>query len=186
MGSPLDEAAQRMVRDSVPKGNHGSPERYHRSRFMDLIAIAAKKDSTLKLMVEKWGSISALERSKYTIDELAHLCGVDAGKVISAASGAAYEMGFGAASLIAMNNFPRVIEKSLESAEILGKEGARDRELLMRHGRFVPVPEGQTINIQNIASAKGGGTLESFEESMKRFGTPAKEEVIEAECTPSE
>lgn len=174
-----------MVREQIPEGHHGRGEIISRGKFMDLVSLASKKDASLAPMIEKWGSLSAVERAKFTIDELAHSCGLEAGKIISAASGAAYEMGFGAASLIAMNNLPWVVEKSLESAGVPGKEGARDRELLMKHGRFVPVPEGQTINIQNIATAKGGSGLESFEESMKRFGTPATE-VIDAECTPSE
>lgn len=181
-GTPLDEAAQKMLRGvGEPLKQNANFNVVFRSRFVDLISIASKKDSSLAPIAEQWGHLPVSARSSYTIDDLASFCGIEPTKLISAASGVAYELGFGTASLIAMSNLPRVIEASLDSAEIPGKEGAKDRELLMRHGRFVPVPEGQTINIQNIANAKSGGQLESFEESMKRFGTPA----VDVECIPT-
>lgn len=186
MGNPLDEAAGKIARENFGEMPNARAEIVLRSRFMDLISMAAKKDAILRPMMEKWARMNVVDRGKYTIDDLASSCEIEASKVISAASGAAYEMGFGAGSLIAMTSFPQVVEKTIESANILGKEGAKDRELLMRHARFVPVPEGSTINIQNIATNRNYSSLESFEDAMKRFGTPAEDEAIEAECTPSE
>lgn len=184
LGNPLDDAARGMVREQIDPNTAipGARRDYHeRARFMDLMVIAAKRDTIFEPLIKLWSSLNGTIRANYAIDEIVWACELDPAKVIAAASGIAYELGFGAGSLMAMTNLPEVVKASLESAQMPGKEGVRDRELIMRHAMFVPIPEGQTINIQNIASAKAGSGFESFEEAMKRADEAARTTVIDVE-----
>lgn len=185
LGNSLDELALSLVSSDVKTEGKQTRLLACRSRFMELLVPASRKDPNLALMLEKWSSMSVAGRNKYTIDELAYVCAVEPSRVVAAASVAAYDLGFNSGSIVAMSNFPKVIENTLASASIPGREGVKDRELLMRHARFVPVPDGQTINIQNIANARSTPSLESFEDAMKRFDK-ACEPTIEAECIPQE
>lgn len=184
MGKPLEDAAKVLVADEcasdprmkMPKHNH---TQVYKGKFMELIELASRRDQTLLPIVQAWKSISGGPRLKFTIDDIVFSCGLDPAKVIGAASAMAYEIGFSTSSLMAMNNLPRVISASIDSATQDGRWGAKDREMLMRHATFIPVPQGQTINIQNIASVRPPHGVESFEETMKRTDAIVEGEIIQ-------
>lgn len=74
--------------------------------------------------------------------------GLTTKRVLELITGACFEQSDSAANLIAKASKPKIIEATVESAMMLGHEGAQDRKMMHLHEGFVPVPKTSVVNVQ--------------------------------------
>lgn len=121
--------------------------------------------------LEFWDSQSDYVKNRWTLDQFAHHSNVPADKIFSVAAKAAFRYNADVSDMIAMASMPQIVETSVKSAKKqTGKNSFRDRELLMKHSGFVPVPQGSVINVNNsnqaIAAASSSAGVPDFSDTI--------------------
>ena len=142
-----------------------------RESFLVYARSAASAHPEIKPFLEHYDGITQYERQKYTLDVLAQQAGISPRILIEAVAGEAFEQGVNVANLIAAHHLPEVVRESVKVA--VTRKGVKDREMLMQHHGFLPVPKGTTINIQNIQRG-GMSDLPDFEQSVVSLGEAAR------------
>lgn len=141
-----------------------------RDMFVEYVRMGSKDNPEVIPFLELWDSQSPTTRSRSTFDQFAHLANVPADRVLSVAAGAAFRYNADISDMMAMASMPEVVKASIVSAKKQLKHSHKDRELLMKHSRFVPVPSGSTINIANMnqaaSSASANAGLPDFSQSV--------------------
>jgi len=143
-----------------------------KQEFMRLAVLAGQIEPELMCVVEDWEKLRVPAQQVTTIESLclareidpSHFCGVVVEAAVKFRDNATY--------LIAALNMPDVVEKSVKFAK--SKDGFKDREALMKHARFVPVPVGSHISVSAQAAAKANSEsdanaergLPTFERTM--------------------
>lgn len=121
--------------------------------------------------LELWDSQSLYIQNTWTLDQFAHLAGVAPDKIFGVAAKAAFKFNADVSDMIAMAAMPQIVETSVKSARKEGgRHSFRDRELLMKHSGFVPIPQGSIINIQNsnqsVANATANAGIPDFSDTI--------------------
>ena len=145
-----------------------------RESFLVYARSAAATHPEIKPFLDHYDGISKYEKQKYTLDVLAQQANISPRLLIEAVAGEAFEQGVNVANLIAAHHLPAVVSESVKVA--VTRKGVKDREMLMQHHGFLPVPKGTTVNVLAVAQAKGGlgESLPDFEQSVVSLGEAAR------------
>lgn len=126
--------------------------------FIEYARMASNDVPEICAFLEIWDQQTKYVRQKWTLDQFAHCANVPWPKLIGAVAAAAASYNADVSDLVAMTSMPEVIQASIDSAKDSGETSVRDRELLMKHGGFLPVPKGSVINIANSAQANAASS----------------------------
>ncbi len=145
--------------------------------FYDLARQALKNHPDIKPFLDHLDKQTPYHLYHTPLEKLVDDSGVERRLILEAVVGIAAELDYDISHLIASQQLPSVVEHSIKFAK--KTRGFRDRQLLMQHAGFVPVPSGSVININqriNGQSQRDAG-MDSFEDTMKRL----QETTVEAE-----
>ncbi len=135
-------------------------------RSLEYADHAAKDgDPQMQRLLKCYADLTARERQAVTLEHLCDLAGILPADFFGRIASIAYELGQHAANLIAGAHHPEVVATTIRNAKKPG--GFRDREALLKHSGFVPVPRGSRINIgfqTNIEAPARPASLRPFEE----------------------
>jgi hypothetical protein len=106
--------------------------------------------------IEKYDSISATDRSRVSIEEIAIAGGVEPLDLLAAATKALVIENQTVAAIIATTSHPKVVKKTISAA--LQDGGHRDREMIHTALGFLPTQKGSTFitNRIQVANFKDG------------------------------
>ena len=138
--------------------------------FMELARFAPEIDPNCAPVIEEWDRVAGNKKT-VSLDTICRVKGVDPFHFLGAVAEAAVKYRDNASVIIAALSLPNVIERSVKTA--LTKDGFKDREALMKHAGFLPVPSGNVfVNkvagvVQNAAREDGETpALPSFEKTI--------------------
>jgi hypothetical protein len=146
--------------------------------FYDLVKQAVKNHPAIQPFVDYLATQTPYALYKKTIEELADASGVQRRAILEAVAGVQFDLGYDLSHLIVSQQLPTVVERSIKVAKTT--RGFKDRELLMKHSGFIPVPSGSVINLnQKIIQAQSqrDAGLDSFEDTLRKN----QERAIEVE-----
>ncbi len=137
-----------------------------RARFLELCQLAAfAHDPAAITFLTVFSELTPAQQLRISIDEVCVSGGVNAIDLLKALVGAAYEAGVETANMVAAVAHPEVVAASVRSAKRINSEiGWRDRELLLKHHGFVPIPKGTTVNIGVTANAQAASVAAATSE----------------------
>ena len=140
-------------------------------QFVEYVRMGSATDPDVLPFLEFWDSQAEYVRERWTLDQFAHHSKVPAEKVFAAASKAAFKYNADVSDMIAMAAMPQIVETSVKSArKEAGRNSFRDRELLLKHSGFVPLPQGSIINIQNsnqaVSNAASNAGIPDFSDTI--------------------
>lgn len=139
--------------------------------FVEYVRMGSVENPEVIPFLELWDSQPETTRRRSTLDEFAHLSNVKADKILSVAAGAAFRYNADVSDMMAMAALPDIVEASINSGKGPGDYAWKDREMIMKHSRFLPVPQGNTINIANTNQAAvvatGSAGIPDFSDFVK-------------------
>ena len=140
-------------------------------QFVEYVRMGSATDPDVLPFLEFWDSQAEYVRERWTLDQFDHHSNVPAEKVFAAAAKAAFKYNADVSDMIAMAAMPQIVETSVKSArKEAGRNSFRDRELLLKHSGFVPLPQGSIINIQNsnqaVANAAANAGIPDFSDTI--------------------
>lgn len=138
--------------------------------FMELARMAPQLDPNCACVIEEWDRIAGQKRS-VSLFQICKLKNIDPFHFIGVVGEAAIKFRDNASVIIAALGMPGVIERSVKTA--LTRDGFKDREALMKHSGFLPVPAGGTF--VNTFAAK----IEQNNEVIASAALPSFEKTIE-------
>jgi hypothetical protein len=158
-----------------------------RQKFLEAVYLAAlNEDKGAVAFWRIWEDLTESEQKIVAFDEVALLAGVAAHELMSSAVGAAMLLGSRTSEMVYATMQPNVVRQMMKSAMRIGGKHAQiamlDRHKALQHGAFLPVPHGQTINVNatSKADAKAAAAAEanthpsvpSFLEDMDDLDAP--------------
>lgn len=158
--------------------------------FVEYVRMSDNPDA--KPFLELWDSQAVYARTRRTLDEYANLSGVRPEVLVSAAASAAYRYNADISDIMAMAAMPRVVQKGIKSATGNSKFAWKDREMLYKHARFIPIPQGSVINVSSTSQASAAANAQAgvmpFSESVSSLSdtvrdawVPPKENDVQSE-----
>jgi len=119
---------------------------YGKMEGMEFAALAARRSESVKLVVDFWNRIGRFARKRMTIDEMCERVGVEPMRDFFGP--VAGEIGYYTSNvgelLAAVEHLP-VLKKTIKYAK--ERAGFKDRELLLQHQGFAPIPKGNSVNV---------------------------------------
>jgi len=164
------------------------------------------QDERIKRFVYAYDSASETDKAALVLEDLCSAADIPADELLGLIIPALWKRNVDISKLIAAVHHPEIVEATIQAAK--SPFGMPDRKMLHDHMGFLPLPKGQTINIDAsrktlVAGGKvmiedGAPGLPSFEQdaiegaqvirgdaAMGKVGQkvlgPAKSEVLEAE-----
>ena len=138
-----------------------------REAFVEYARYACADVPEVAPFVSLWDEMSKSDRHVLKLDDIAHLAALRDKTLISAVAGAASELNVDISDMLAAHELPAVVKASIKAAKTA--RGTKDREMLMQHHQFIPIPRGSTIQIQQNLSTR---------QSMNAPGLPQFEDTI--------
>src|SRR5512146_123431 len=130
-----------------------------KKQFIEYCRMASVDVPEIIPFLEFWDSQSSYVQGKWPLDQFAFHSNVPWPKIIGAAVAAAAAYNADVSDMVAMASMPDVVATSVRKATDPDDEnGHKDRELLMKHANFLPVPKGSVINVNNTAQAAANAT----------------------------
>jgi len=154
--------------------------------FMAFYRIAAEREPKLAPVLGAWDATTKLERKRAALDEMMSAVPISphdiVGMVVAEMSRYHYSVSEG---IVAMNH-RAVTETMMKNARTV--KGIADREMVMKHSGFLPLPKGSEVNVfQGVRVDSGSeaptdSRIPRFEEEMAELSTlrPALPAEIEA------
>lgn len=143
-----------------------------KNTLMELARLAPEIAPEYAKIIEEYDSLSAGGKKLASIDQMCKQHSLDPFHFLSVVAEVALKYRDNASVLIAAMNLPKIVEVSVQNAKSK-KFGFKDREALMRHAGFLPVPAGATFvnTLQtkvetNVGDAPSSGHLPSFEKTI--------------------
>jgi len=140
--------------------------------LMDLARLAPELDPSYAKVIEEYEQLSEAGKRAVSIDMLVKQKGLDPFHFLGVVAEAAIKFRDNASVLVAAMSLPKIIEASVKNA-LRQKTGFKDREALMKHAGFLPVPAGATFvnTLQtkvetNVGEAPASKHLPSFEQTV--------------------
>lgn len=128
-------------------------------QFIEYCRMASSDSPEIIPFLEFWDSQSKYVQGKWPLDQFAFHANVPWPKIIGAAVAAAAAYNADVSDMVAMASMPDIVHASVKSARSeRGENSIKDRELLMKHANFLPVPKGSVINVNNTAQAAANAT----------------------------
>lgn len=161
-----------------------------RQRFLEAVLLAAQNGDTNAVAFWRiWEDLAEADKRIVPFDEVALLAGVQAHELMSAAVQAAMLLGARTSEMVYATMQPKVVRQMMKSAMRIGGRHAQvamlDRHKALQHGAFLPVPHGQTINVNatSTAAAKAAAAAQantdpsvpSFLEDMDDIDGPTQD-----------
>lgn len=113
-------------------------------------------------VVAKWDHMGVVEKRHSSLHQLFAMEGVNPVKLVGWIASALYVYNVNIAKMINAVKQPEVMEASVDSALLIGKEGFNDREMQLKISGLLKEEKGPLVNI-NL----GHGGMESQEEFLK-------------------
>jgi len=143
-----------------------------KEEFMLLARYAPEIDPNIAPVIEEWNRLKKQPRLRVSLDAICKLKGIDPFHFLGVVAEAAIKYRDNASVILAAMALPKVVQQSIQVA--MEKDGFRDREALMKHAGFLPVPAGATFvnspsfkNEQVTQVDTASSALPSFEKSVK-------------------
>jgi hypothetical protein len=95
-------------------------------------------------LVQRWDRLSPSDRRALSISDLCAAASVRFSKLLGEVTAQAFDLNTDVSGLIAAVTQPQVVKATVQSALRLGPEGVRDRQMLLAHSNFLPVPKSAT------------------------------------------
>lgn len=140
---------------------------------MELAHLAGELDPRIVPVIEDWDRMKPPLQNAVDLDALCEAHGVDPAHFISVVGEAEMRFGDNASVLIAAISMPAIVERCVHYAK--KKKGFKDRELLMKHAGFLPLPKGSHVSALNYAAIRAevntniGEPLPTFEETIADY-----------------
>jgi hypothetical protein len=139
-----------------------------RRQLMELANLAGELDPRIVPVVKDWERMKPPLQNTADLDALCELHDVDPAHFISVAAEAGLKYRDYTSVLLVALSLPKIIKRSIRCA--MKDKGFRDREALMKHAGFLPVPRNSQFRMLNDVAIKtevggGGGS------PLPRFGT---------------
>lgn len=122
--------------------------------------LAYARSSTNEKVVSLCGvydSLSPSDRKALMLDDLCEKSDISFKELLSEVTAEAFEHNANLSTLIAAVSHPKIVEKTVHFAE--KADGFKDREMLHKHAKFLPIPKGSTTNIGFSALMSSGAGL---------------------------
>jgi hypothetical protein len=171
--SPRHDALRRLGLSTIPEINrlaqHAVCVAGGKKRFLDYARTS--QHTGLQALIEKYDSLSKSDRAALTITDLCAACNIKFGTVLGEVTNQAFEHNADVSKLMAAVWQPRVVKATIDSAlKYLGPDGVKDRQMLLAHSNFLPVPKSastifhlqQQINNAREADRREPTVLPSF------------------------
>ena len=140
--------------------------------FMDLARRAPEIDPRMSRVMDKWDTLSEHGKKEASLDLVCQEAGVDPYAFLGAVAAAAKKFADNSSVIIAALSQPEIVRKTIQQA--MTDEGFKDREMLMKHAGFLPVPAGTTYINQtqlrvetNVGPDNGKVILPSFAKTIE-------------------
>jgi hypothetical protein len=140
--------------------------------FMELAHHAPELDPRVTSVIETWDGLTPTAKQAASLDAICKERNIDPYLFLGVVAAAAKKYADNSSVIIAALSLPNVVRKSIEHA--MEKEGFKDREALMKHAGFLPVPAGATFvnTLQtkvetNVGVNAGSIRLPSFEKTIE-------------------
>ena len=159
--------------------------------------LECSEDPAALKMVALREELSEAQQAAVPVEALAIAAGVTTRKALEIITVAVFDHSSQASELLAAANQPDVIETSVITA--LSTNGTKDREMLLKHSGFIPLPKTQIVSVRgNNAQVVGGNqtniaVLPPVEDTVRtlsnRFNErliPAATDVVDAEVLSGE
>ena len=162
-------------RDRQINGTLASAMKYlagGKNMFMEIAGQAAKIDPVIQPIVEEWHRCTAGGKKAFDVDQVCELKGVDPFRMLGSVFEAAARSGHHIGALLAAVTHPAIVEKTIQRA--LTNEGTDEREMLLKHANFLPLPKGSQISVVNQIATKAEVNLEE-EPSLPSFSKRMKD-----------
>jgi hypothetical protein len=142
-----------------------------KKELMLLAELAPEVEPALAPILEDWKRLSSSGKKSVSLDQICKTRKIDPYHFLGVIAEAAIKYRDNASVIVAAMNLPKIVEKSIKFAQ--KKDGFKDREALMKHGGFLPVPSGNTFvnTLQtkvetNVEQPGSVGHLPSFEATV--------------------
>jgi hypothetical protein len=140
-------------------------------RFIEYARLSDDKD--VRTLVKTWDGVSPSDRQVLSISDLCAATGLRFSKLLGEVTAQAFEHNSDVSRLIAAVNQPRVVQASIRSATRLGPDGVKDRQMLLAHSGFLPVPKSASTIFHLQQQINNAGEeltrLPSFSEDVILF-----------------
>lgn len=140
--------------------------------LMALAKLAPELDPSYAKVVEEYERLNDAGKKACSLDFLVKQKGLDPFHFLGTVAEAAIKYRDNASVIVAALSLPKVVETSVRNA-LKAKTGFKDREALMKHAGFLPVPAGATFvnTLQtkvetNVGDAPSSKHLPSFEATV--------------------
>jgi hypothetical protein len=144
--SPRRDALRRLGLNAVPEINrlavHAVCVAGGKKRFLDLARTS--DHAGVQALIEKYDSLSKSDRSALSITDLCAACGVSFPVLLGQIAAQAFAHNADVSKLLAAVCQPRIVKATIESAIKNLPDGAKDRQMLLAHSNFLPVPKSAT------------------------------------------
>jgi hypothetical protein len=142
--------------------------------FMELARFAPEIDPECQPIIEEWDRLAGNKRV-INLDAICKVRQIDPFHFLGVVAEAAVKYRDNASVIIAALSLPNVVERSVKTA--LTKDGFKDREALMKHAGFLPVPSG------NVFVNKVAGVVQTArDEQPEGAALPSFEKTIDIEA----
>lgn len=148
--------------------------------LMELARLAPEIDPKLAGVIEDWDRLNPTGKKGVSLDLLCKQKNIDPFHFLGVIAEASIKYRDNASVVIAAMSLPKIVETSVKAAMKV-KTGFKDREALMKHAGFLPVPAGATFvnNLQNkvetnVGEAPASGHLPSFEKTIDAIDVEAE------------
>jgi hypothetical protein len=141
--SPREDAVRRLGLEIVPETNPLAVRAVRavgsKSVFIDYARLS--NDEQVQWLVGKWDGLSPSDREALCISDLCAATGLRFSTLLGEVTARAFDHNSDVSRLIAAVNQPRVVEATVRSAIRIGPDGTKDRQMLLAHSNFLPVPK---------------------------------------------
>jgi hypothetical protein len=128
--------------------------------FIDALRLVPNDESAS--IVARWDHSTPAEKLSFSIHQMVIGEGLNPVKVVAWIAAALYAYNSQIAHMLNAISQPAVMQAGIDSAQLIGKEGVADREMLLKISGILKDKSGALVNI-NV----GAGGIESQEEFLK-------------------
>lgn len=128
--------------------------------FIDALRLVPNEESAS--IVARWDHSTPVERESFSIHQIVIGEGLNPVKVVAWMAAALYAYNSQIAHMLNAISQPSVMQAGIDSAQLPGREGIGDREMLLKISGILKDKSGALVNI-NL----GAGGIESQEEFLK-------------------
>jgi hypothetical protein len=143
------------------------------------------EDEGVRGLVQRWDRLSPSDRRAVSICDLCAAASVHFSKLLGEVTAQAFDSGMNVSGLLAAVIQPQVVKAMVKSALRLGPPGVKDRQKLLAHSGFLPMPKGATVfriqqQINSAHELKGGETtpLPSFSADRVAFNSDQRAALL--------